>query len=76
MWTVKPETVPTPDKPALSEQEIERKSKSIIDEFLHINDYKVPRVTGKSTLAAKVLTFINKQELRRMLTINELLHLN
>ncbi|XP_034056881.1 eukaryotic translation initiation factor 4 gamma 3-like isoform X13 [Gymnodraco acuticeps] len=32
--------VPTSDRPALSEEEIERKSKSIIDEFLHINDYK------------------------------------
>uniref|UniRef100_A0A8C4H279 Eukaryotic translation initiation factor 4 gamma, 3a n=1 Tax=Dicentrarchus labrax TaxID=13489 RepID=A0A8C4H279_DICLA len=32
--------VQTPDRPALSEEEIERKSKSIIDEFLHINDYK------------------------------------
>ncbi|XP_071073822.1 eukaryotic translation initiation factor 4 gamma 3 isoform X30 [Dasypus novemcinctus] len=30
----------TPDKTALSEEEIERKSKSIIDEFLHINDFK------------------------------------
>lgn len=30
-----------PDKPALSEEEVERKSKSIIDEFLHINDFKV-----------------------------------
>ncbi|CAN9511950.1 unnamed protein product [Ophioblennius macclurei] len=38
---VKPEPVaPTPEKPALSEEEIERKSKSIIDEFLHINDFK------------------------------------
>ncbi|KAG7493404.1 eukaryotic translation initiation factor 4 gamma 3 isoform X2 [Solea senegalensis] len=38
---VKPEpVVQNPDKPALSEGEIERKSKSIIDEFLHINDYK------------------------------------
>ncbi|XP_042245961.1 eukaryotic translation initiation factor 4 gamma 3-like [Thunnus maccoyii] len=27
-------------RPALSEEEIERKSNSIIDEFLHINDYK------------------------------------
>uniref|UniRef100_A0A3B4Y9W4 Eukaryotic translation initiation factor 4 gamma 3 n=1 Tax=Seriola lalandi dorsalis TaxID=1841481 RepID=A0A3B4Y9W4_SERLL len=37
----KPEpVVQTPDRPALSEEEIERKSKSIIDEFLHINDYK------------------------------------
>lgn len=30
-----------PAKPVLSEEEMERKSKSIIDEFLHINDYKV-----------------------------------
>lgn len=30
-----------PAKPVLSEEEIERKSKAIIDEFLHINDYKV-----------------------------------
>ncbi|XP_046730719.1 eukaryotic translation initiation factor 4 gamma 3 isoform X2 [Silurus meridionalis] len=29
-----------PAKPVLSEEEIERKSKSIIDEFLHLNDYK------------------------------------
>lgn len=40
--TVKHEpVVQTPDRPALSEEVIERKSKSIIDEFLHINDYKV-----------------------------------
>ncbi|XP_068598109.1 eukaryotic translation initiation factor 4 gamma 3 [Brachionichthys hirsutus] len=39
--TMKPEpAVPTPDRPALSEEEVERKFKSIIDEFLHINDYK------------------------------------
>ncbi|KAA0707065.1 Eukaryotic translation initiation factor 4 gamma 3 [Triplophysa tibetana] len=30
----------SPDKPALSEEEMERRSKSIIDEFLHLNDYK------------------------------------
>uniref|UniRef100_A0A3Q2PEB5 Eukaryotic translation initiation factor 4 gamma 3 n=1 Tax=Fundulus heteroclitus TaxID=8078 RepID=A0A3Q2PEB5_FUNHE len=37
----KPEpVVQKPDRPARSEEEIERKSKSIIDEFLHINDYK------------------------------------
>uniref|UniRef100_W5KAJ0 Eukaryotic translation initiation factor 4 gamma 3 n=1 Tax=Astyanax mexicanus TaxID=7994 RepID=W5KAJ0_ASTMX len=30
-----------PAKPAVSEEEMERKSKSIIDEFLHITDYKV-----------------------------------
>ncbi|XP_061456775.1 eukaryotic translation initiation factor 4 gamma 3 isoform X10 [Rhineura floridana] len=33
-------TSPAQEKPALSEEEIERKCKSIIDEFLHINDYK------------------------------------
>uniref|UniRef100_A0A670ZVA8 Eukaryotic translation initiation factor 4 gamma 3 n=1 Tax=Pseudonaja textilis TaxID=8673 RepID=A0A670ZVA8_PSETE len=33
--------VPHPqEKPALSDEEMERKCKSIIDEFLHINDYK------------------------------------
>nr|XP_051713947.1 eukaryotic translation initiation factor 4 gamma 3 isoform X10 [Oryctolagus cuniculus] len=39
---VKPETsaMSVPDKPSLSEDEVERKSKSIIDEFLHINDFK------------------------------------
>uniref|UniRef100_A0A8D2JL72 Eukaryotic translation initiation factor 4 gamma 3 n=1 Tax=Varanus komodoensis TaxID=61221 RepID=A0A8D2JL72_VARKO len=38
----KPEihTSPAREKPVLSEEEIERKCKSIIDEFLHINDYK------------------------------------
>ncbi|MBZ3882119.1 Eukaryotic translation initiation factor 4 gamma 3 [Sciurus carolinensis] len=40
--SVKPDisTVSASDKPALSEEEMERKSKSIIDEFLHINDFK------------------------------------
>ncbi|XP_021565528.1 eukaryotic translation initiation factor 4 gamma 3 isoform X4 [Carlito syrichta] len=33
-------TTSASDKPALSEEEMERKSKSIIDEFLHINDFK------------------------------------
>ncbi|XP_024126411.1 eukaryotic translation initiation factor 4 gamma 3 isoform X4 [Oryzias melastigma] len=38
---VKPEpAAPAVDKPSLSVEEIERKSKSIIEEFLHINDYK------------------------------------
>ncbi|KAG9337675.1 hypothetical protein JZ751_028325 [Albula glossodonta] len=41
--SVKPEapTALTQDKPLLSEEEMEKKCKSIIDEFLHINDYKV-----------------------------------
>ncbi|XP_017654993.1 eukaryotic translation initiation factor 4 gamma 3 isoform X3 [Nannospalax galili] len=39
---VKPDmsSMSAPDKPSLSEEEMERKSKSIIDEFLHINDLK------------------------------------
>ncbi|XP_038147164.1 eukaryotic translation initiation factor 4 gamma 3 [Cyprinodon tularosa] len=38
---VKPEPVlQKPDRPARTEEEIKMKSKSIIDEFLHINDYK------------------------------------
>uniref|UniRef100_A0A674F7Z2 Eukaryotic translation initiation factor 4 gamma 3 n=1 Tax=Salmo trutta TaxID=8032 RepID=A0A674F7Z2_SALTR len=35
-----PVVAQSPDIPALSEEEMERKSKAIIDEFLHINDYK------------------------------------
>uniref|UniRef100_A0A8C0EBL0 Eukaryotic translation initiation factor 4 gamma 3 n=1 Tax=Bubo bubo TaxID=30461 RepID=A0A8C0EBL0_BUBBB len=40
--SAKPEAPPAPaqEKPLLSEEEIERKCKSIIDEFLHINDFK------------------------------------
>ncbi|XP_054993440.1 eukaryotic translation initiation factor 4 gamma 3 isoform X9 [Sorex araneus] len=40
--SVKPEIPVTSasDKPTLTEEEMERKSKSIIDEFLHINDFK------------------------------------
>ncbi|XP_068270651.1 eukaryotic translation initiation factor 4 gamma 3 isoform X9 [Nyctibius grandis] len=40
--SAKPEGPPAPaqEKPSLSEEEIERKCKSIIDEFLHINDFK------------------------------------
>ncbi|NXJ82240.1 IF4G3 factor, partial [Trogon melanurus] len=40
--SAKPEAPPAPaqEKPSLSDEEIERKCKSIIDEFLHINDFK------------------------------------
>ncbi|NXE97820.1 IF4G3 factor, partial [Menura novaehollandiae] len=40
--SAKPEAPPAPvqEKPSLSEEKIERKCKSIIDEFLHINDFK------------------------------------
>lgn len=42
----KPEApaAPAQEKPSLSEEEIERKCKSIIDEFLHINDFKVNKM--------------------------------
>lgn len=44
---VKRETAPTPppapSKPALSEEELEKKSTAIIEEYLHINDMKVHR---------------------------------
>lgn len=50
----KPEAPPAPvqEKPSLSEEEIERKCKSIVDEFLHINDFKVSNV--RSLLSRKV----------------------
>ncbi|KAL0978498.1 hypothetical protein UPYG_G00171280 [Umbra pygmaea] len=35
-----PVSAPSPDKPALSDEDMEKKSKAIIDEFLHIHDYK------------------------------------
>lgn len=45
--TVKRETAPTPPppqtptKPALTEEELDKKSTAIIEEYLHINDMKV-----------------------------------
>lgn len=41
---VKRESAPTPPppKPAMTEEEVEKKSKAIIEEYLHINDSKVP----------------------------------
>ncbi|CAF90414.1 unnamed protein product, partial [Tetraodon nigroviridis] len=36
----KAEAVQSSGRPAMSEEEVERRSRSIIDEFLHINDYK------------------------------------
>lgn len=73
MSTVKPEPVQTPERPALSEEEIGRKSKSIIDEFLHINDYKVLGFTGESTGDAQIAAEVLKahQKLRKMSTINQ-----
>lgn len=55
--TAKPEPyiLPAQDKPALSGEEVERKCKSIIDEFLHINDYKVHIGTAHWVLLALAL---------------------
>lgn len=43
--SVKRESAPTPPpslpKPALTEEEVEKKSHAIIEEYLHINDVKV-----------------------------------
>ena len=47
--TVKRESTPTPPpaqtKPALSEEELDKKSTAIIEEYLHINDMKVHKHT-------------------------------
>ncbi|XP_078139883.1 eukaryotic translation initiation factor 4 gamma 3 [Centroberyx gerrardi] len=57
---VKPEPVAqTPDRPAISEEEMERKSKSIIDEFLHINDYKeAVQCVDELDLASQLHSFV------------------
>lgn len=41
-----------PPKPALTEEEVERKSKAIIEEYLHINEMKVRRGRCCSPLAS------------------------
>lgn len=46
VWTAKRETATppppqTPTKPALTEEELSKKSTAIIEEYLHINDMKV-----------------------------------
>uniref|UniRef100_A0A665XER5 Eukaryotic translation initiation factor 4 gamma, 3a n=1 Tax=Echeneis naucrates TaxID=173247 RepID=A0A665XER5_ECHNA len=47
------------DRPTLSEEEIERKSKSIIDEFLHINDYKEAiQCVDELDLGSELHTFV------------------
>ncbi|XP_056129104.1 eukaryotic translation initiation factor 4 gamma 3 isoform X2 [Lampris incognitus] len=57
---VKPEpVVQTPDRPTLSEEEMERKSKSIIDEFLHINDYQeAVQCVDELDLASRLHMFV------------------
>lgn len=46
-----PPPPPTPAKPALNEEELTKKSTAIIEEYLHINDMKVPvnMPVGKKT---------------------------
>lgn len=68
MLAVKSEPVQAPNRPALSEEEIQRKSKSIIDEFLHINDYKVLRLTG----TAKAWKDVQYKSMTASFTSNEL----
>ena len=38
----------SPPKAALSEEELEKKSRAIIEEYLHLNDMKVSRESGLS----------------------------
>lgn len=46
---VKQEPTPaTSTKPTLSEEELEKKSKAIIEEYLHINDMKVSEGGGQA----------------------------
>lgn len=50
LLTVKQEPAPpaASPKPALSEEELEKKSKAIIEEYLHINDMKVRGEGGQA----------------------------
>lgn len=54
---VKQEPAPpaTSTKPALSEEELEKKSKAIIEEYLHINDMKVGEEGGHVPLTCHML---------------------
>ncbi|NWS27853.1 IF4G3 factor, partial [Polioptila caerulea] len=82
--SAKPEAPPAPvqEKPSLSEEEIERKCKSIIDEFLHINDFKeamqcVEELSAQSLLPVFVRTGVESTLERSQLTrdhLGQLLH--
>lgn len=63
--SVKPMSAPAPPppaqtKPALSEDEMDKKSKSIIEEYLHINDLKVcvQICSDNKVCSALLMTFI------------------
>ncbi|OXB77368.1 UNVERIFIED_CONTAM: hypothetical protein H355_002360, partial [Colinus virginianus] len=82
--TAKPEAPPAPvqEKPSLSEEEIERKCKSIIDEFLHINDFKeamqcVEELSTQSLLSVFVRVGVESTLERSQITrdhMGQLLH--
>ncbi|NXI36705.1 IF4G3 factor, partial [Galbula dea] len=82
--SVKPEAPPAPaqEKPSLSEEEIERKCKSIIDEFLHINDFKeamqcVEELSAQSLLPVFVRVGVESTLERSQITrdhMGQLLH--
>uniref|UniRef100_A0A8D2NEC9 Eukaryotic translation initiation factor 4 gamma 3 n=1 Tax=Zonotrichia albicollis TaxID=44394 RepID=A0A8D2NEC9_ZONAL len=82
-WS-KPEVPPAPvqEKPSLSEEEIERKCKSIIDEFLHINDFKeamqcVEELSAQSLLPVFVRVGVESTLERSQITrdhMGQLLH--
>src|SRR4029434_7483033 len=50
-----PSPSPAPDKPALTEEELEKKSNAIIEEYLHINDLKEHTHTHTHTLIERSL---------------------
>ncbi|XP_015152755.2 eukaryotic translation initiation factor 4 gamma 3 isoform X9 [Gallus gallus] len=82
--SAKPEAPPAPvqEKPLLSEEEIERKCKSIIDEFLHINDFKeamqcVEELSAQSLLPVFVRVGVESTLERSQITrdhMGQLLH--
>ncbi|NWV74096.1 IF4G3 factor, partial [Dasyornis broadbenti] len=82
--SAKPESPPAPvqEKPSLSEEEIERKCKSIIDEFLHINDFKeamqcVEELSAQSLLPVFVRVGVESTLERSQITrdhMGQLLH--
>ncbi|XP_023796072.1 eukaryotic translation initiation factor 4 gamma 3 isoform X1 [Cyanistes caeruleus] len=82
--SAKPEAPPAPvqEKPSLSEEEIERKCKSIVDEFLHINDFKeamqcVEELSAQNLLAVFVRVGVESTLERSQITrdlMGQLLH--
>lgn len=46
---------PAPSKPALSEEELEKKSTAIVEEYLHINDLKVYNASFNSVFTPRAV---------------------